>query len=760
MRAWFRILGLGVMLMAIGGTTSPRAGELPLAQVKPHNGRPTLFINGQPHNDFCTMTYHPGLSEFKELAGIGIDLFSFSVTSDYSYYNLASPVWKGPGEYDYSQIEERAKLVLEANPNAWILLRVYVSAPPWWMDQHPGDVCTFEGGATEMKDQRVRAANKRVPSMASETWRAATCDNLRRLIDHVQAQSWGSRVIGYHIASGITEEWMHWGCQSRQLADYSQAGVAGYRAWLKARYGSDGALREAWGDPAATLDAAAVPTPEERRAPGPTIFLDPATNRKVIDYNYFLSDLVVDTLSLFTRTVKEKTNNTKLVGIFYGYIIELSWEKFSISQSGHLDIDRVFSLPSIDFISSPSSYTDRRPGEGYSFFMSLSDSLRYHGKLWMDENDYYTFKTRGALGTFGKMPSLAGTLAQQWREVGNVLAHGAGMWWFDMGGGWYSDPALLAEMKRMHAEGGHPLDLPYEPAAQVAVVIDPRTPHYLRYEDTYHSIAHRFAKREWLRMGAPIEMLSLADYAAGVGGPYKMVIFTNLVKATPAERDALRARLSRDRALALWQYASGYLGEKGYDPAGIRALTGFDVKLLPEKAPEKAALRLTARAIGKVPLPGDLSFAMPLTLDPLFTVSPGNGTEILGEYTAATAATVAAGGGVPSLAIKQEAGWTSVYSALPVLSAELLRALAATAGVHLYTPAPETLYASHNWVCINAIDDGKHTIRLPGRARVKSVYPPGLVDTEATSEIEFPLAAGETALFFVTPEETPSSGGR
>ena len=31
----------------------------PLAQVKPHNGRPTLFINGRPHTDFCTMTYRP-----------------------------------------------------------------------------------------------------------------------------------------------------------------------------------------------------------------------------------------------------------------------------------------------------------------------------------------------------------------------------------------------------------------------------------------------------------------------------------------------------------------------------------------------------------------------------------------------------------------------------------------------------------------------------------------------------------------------------
>ena len=95
-------------------------------------------------------------------------------------------------------------MVLAANPNAWLLLRVYVSAPPWWMDQHPDEVCRFEGGTADMKDDRVRVANKRVPSMASQAWREATCDNLRRLVDYVQSQPLGqpchrlSHRLGHH----------------------------------------------------------------------------------------------------------------------------------------------------------------------------------------------------------------------------------------------------------------------------------------------------------------------------------------------------------------------------------------------------------------------------------------------------------------------------------------------------------------------------------------------------------------------------------
>ena len=210
--------------------------------------------------------------------------------------------------------------------------------------------------------------------------------------------------------------------------------------------------------------------------------------------------------------MKEKTSNTKIVGVFYGYVIELSWDRFSIAQSGHLAIDRIFSSPHIDFISSPTSYTDRRPGEGYSIFMSLTDSLRYHGKLWMDENDIKTFKSRGPQDFFGKMDTFEGSRSQQWREVGNVLSHGVGMWWFDMSGGWYADPGLLAEMKRMLGEGRRALEVSYASAAQVAVVVDPRTSAYLRYEDTLHQMVHARAKREWgphvrpLRAAQPLRL--------------------------------------------------------------------------------------------------------------------------------------------------------------------------------------------------------------------------------------------------------------
>jgi hypothetical protein len=308
-------------------------------------------------------------------------------------------------------------------------------------------------------------------------------------------------------------------------------------------------------------------------------------------------------------------------------------------------------------------------------------------------------------------------------------------------------------MKRMRDLGEINRDLPFASAAEVAVVVDPLTSGYLRLEDTLHPQVIQRAKRDWVRLGAPHELVSLDDYAGGGGGPYKMVIFANLLNITPQVRQKLHGRLARERSLALWQYAPGYLDEDRYDVAGIGALTGFDVRPVdrPSTAP---AVRLTAARLGAAALPRGAEFAAALPLAPVFEIAglgqiAGAG-DILGVYLA--------GGdeeGKAALAWKQQAkGWTSVYSALPLLSVEVLRALAAVAGVHLYTDVSETLYVNGDWICLHAAEGGTHTIRLPRPARVESIVRPGLVRLEGASEIVFPLAAGETELFRIHPLET------
>ena len=44
---------------------------------------------------------------------------------------------------------------------------------------------------------------------------------------------YADRVIGYHVASGTTEEWMYWGANEGKYCDYSQPTLEAFRKWLR-----------------------------------------------------------------------------------------------------------------------------------------------------------------------------------------------------------------------------------------------------------------------------------------------------------------------------------------------------------------------------------------------------------------------------------------------------------------------------------------------------------------------------------------------
>jgi hypothetical protein len=73
------------------------------------------------------------------------------------------------------------------------------------------------------------------------------------------------------------------------------------------------------------------------------------------------------------------------------------------------------------------------------------------------------------------------------------------------------------------------------------------------------------------------------------------------------------------------------------------------------------------------------------------------------------------------LAQKPMRGWTSVFTANPVLPAAFVRALAGQAGVHLYHGRDDTFYASRSYVCLNADGAGERTLHFP---RATDIFDP------------------------------------
>ncbi len=120
---------------AIVDDSNPIPG--PRTSVALHLGKPTFFLDGAPFTSPVFETYVPESRYFRQLAGVGCRVFSFST-------NLAAgfrpATWIGPDRWDFSDLDTLAHRVLDARPDGYIMPRVFLETPDWWLRQHPEEV--------------------------------------------------------------------------------------------------------------------------------------------------------------------------------------------------------------------------------------------------------------------------------------------------------------------------------------------------------------------------------------------------------------------------------------------------------------------------------------------------------------------------------------------------------------------------------------------------------------------------------------------
>lgn len=135
-------------------------GARTTAKVAPHKGTPTLFINGAPTPP---LIYYFPVPVKEHIAGFynsGVRIYSWGSSRVIGHcYDMG---WVGPNRYDYSVFEEEMATILDVAPEAYLFPRLSVSAPPWWLDQNPGE---------EMILERDNNPKRRRTSMASKLWR-------------------------------------------------------------------------------------------------------------------------------------------------------------------------------------------------------------------------------------------------------------------------------------------------------------------------------------------------------------------------------------------------------------------------------------------------------------------------------------------------------------------------------------------------------------------------------------------------------------
>jgi hypothetical protein len=711
-------------------TVEQRDTQRCVAAVKKHHGAPTLFINGEPHNGMTWATYRPTPEVFRDFTKAGLTLYTFAATPTESGYGLARTAWTAPGEYDFSQLDERALMLLKENPNAYFFPRLYLHAPKWWSETHPDDIVLMDPGDGKVVPF-IHSGGKPAPSWASETWRRDTIEGLRRLIAHVEASPYADRVIGYHLASGTTEEWMMWGGNENQWVDFSPANTARFRAWLKGKYGTDKGLRAAWHDASATLAGAAIPSKALRQRTELGSLRDPAKEQAVVDYYLYNSELVADTICTFAEAVKDITRRKKIVGAFYGYLLQLCGEQRQ-QNAGHLALEKVLASPDVDFLTSPTSYAFRQlGGEGTSHFMSLFGSAKLHGKLWFDENDIRTSLAKGKLGEWGRPADLAGDIIQQEKELANVIVNGSSQWWFDVGGNVYSNPELLERIGRLAKSATEAQKLDRSSVDDVAMIVDERSLCYLRVADPLGARLLVSQLPALSRIGSPVGHYLVTDLPHLTDR--KVFFIMTSFAPTAQDRKAIEA-LKRDGHVLVFLYAPGAYRDGQLDEAGMAELTGITLRMSREESAFSVKLtgghRLTEGLDGQSY--GDAHRGFPIC------TAADAGATVLGTLA----------DGKPGLVVKEGKGWTAVFSSVPMLPTRLMRNIAQLGGAHTYIDTEDVVWASKSLVAVCVKDAGKRTVRLPEKANVRDLYT-GEVIGKGVASFDADFADRATRVFVV-----------
>ena len=719
---------------------------MPKAEVRNHNGTPTLFLDGVPV--FGSMHWltagldetgqHPNAAAIREFAKVGIHLNAITIV----------PSWCGPqpvpAQAEFTDIIAQLRKVLEADPQALFHLRIYLETAPWWNALHPDECEVASDGA------RLNA------SYASEVWQAQVKTYLRDLVACLHATNLYDCTVAYQLCPGVCGEWVkNTTSMSPTTGDYSRPMQRRFQAWLRAKYADDAALRRAWRDDAATLATAEVPSQAELLHTQHGSFRDPALERKAIDYQQHLADLVAGTLIDFCHTVKHLTDGDKLAGAFYGYILDQAWnDSFfgadidgsysTIQRSGHLGLRMVLEAPEVDFLVSPYGYAFRGLG-GDGLAMTASESARLHGKLYIYEEDS---RMHNLFDADGRNYRFEHAVAIHQRCMGYALTHGFAIWWFaDWPSGTYTqhphtEPSVfnpwLARFQRL---GAFNLTLDQTPQAEVAVLIDDESFWYETMRNDINRPGVFYQRVIGLpRFGAPHDVYLLNDLIDGrIPRPYKLYLFLNAWQLDDARRAKLKRRLAEQQATAVWVYGAGYLNES---PAleNMTDLTGIRFEKNTSAWSMQMHLTNFAHPITHG-LSQELFWGTDSLLGPVIHAQDAAAC-VLGEMVSTL------GRCKPGFVVKEMDGWRSVWLASPGIPAPVLRGIARDAGVHVYSDAGDVLHASKSLLSVHTVSGGPRTFKLPTRAEVVfDLYHDQVLARDAT-EFCVTLPPASSALYY------------
>ncbi|MBO4631494.1 MAG: beta-galactosidase [Lentisphaeria bacterium] len=653
-----------------------------------------------------------------DFAAAGIDVQAFNVYT----------AWAGDYEYDWKKLDEMLEMHVKSCPTVKLNVMVRLIAPEWFKKKYPEEL---EMQAANFKEDNppLKPCLKAGGLLGSEKFRKMSEKFLEAFIEHCEKGPYANHIYSYQLFAGDAGEWYWPGLfAGTSLTGYSEPTRQGLIKFLRKKYNNDvNALRKAWRNDQLTFETVKMPSPKRRLSSEHGLFRDPATAQDIYDIRCYLNARTAECFLSATSLVRRLAPK-KIVGIYGGYAM-LFAKGVPIMFSGLQTLSQSIRSSSIDFIATPLDYGLRRykmPGVNINAFEA--SAALYNKSIWREEDiptHLYELDLNSRSG------SLRETLEVKRRAFGYTLAGRAGFWYcWQMNLPGFHQDEIMEDSAKMKKIADASVNRSRKSVAKVALIFD-------EYESLMYTNAAGYGRfmnacswsfyRDMHNSGIPFDVYFPDDLANPKMPDYKMYVFLNQWAISDKLADIIRKKLARNQAMAVWQYAPGYIYNKRFDLNNMKKLTGISfTENMKQRnfAPEQIRY-------SKSPLAQGLSLEDSLTLSPAFSAKQEPGTEIL-----ATA---------NGLNILARAG-RSLWSLLP-LTPELIRNLARSEGIHIYSNDGNTLVVNESYLMVHTRKDGPFTVSLPAERKVTECIRNR--DFGTTKTIHENLPAGTTAIYLL-----------
>lgn len=720
------------------------------AEVKKIDGRTALLLDGQRRAPILYLATRGYQGDFKLVAqdgGIQLPVVRLSLRGDGNYPPFRE-AWSGRGEPDFSGFFEVLERAVRMAPESHLILGLGIDWPADFLEANPDEAWLDEAGrrgwgqamhlrgfAAELPPGKPDNPNIWWPSQYSEKAFGAAEKIVRQFLTELKEKPYAKIIAGVFVSGGHDGQFMI------HRRDYSAPAVAAWRAFLAERYGDDAALARAWNRPDARIAEAPI-LPDKPPQADNAMFYPPASHRAYADFREFEERQIWKNSERFARAFKEIFGRDKLA---------LTW---CMGGGWRKNFAYFFASPYLDAFVGQPSYEYRYPGSSGGF-NAVPDSCSHHGKLAVAELDTRNWM-RGIYNELVTMRIGTPTSAKRFADLvmkdgGRMAAGYQGYWFFDIGGNAYRHPAALEVIRQT----GEAVQWVAERAGRDTFRPDVALVYH--QPSIYWEAPWSFSKANFpsylidyqlyqLRLsGVPCANYYLRDLMANPEfRRHKVYVFLNAFMLNEPERKFIRDELQKDGRILVWNYAPGFLSDRGLGVDGVSELVGMRVGTDAELKDSLVE-----------PAPGDrLSANLPPNVGTAdvfrrrFDLRPKETKHNVQRFRIEDAEAVTLAkyrdDGSAALAVRRFRDWTSVYSAQAGgLDAELLHNIAAEAGAYTLTRPGLIVDMNGNFISLHAFAGGVYQLKLPRRAAVLDALTRRRL-ADAATEFELDIQAGES----------------